>query len=81
MVHFSTPSARHECRGLTDIPGDQRPMINDQPQPGTRTFQLADETDHSHSIVAGGLLLMSYTTRLTPLTSLMMRVEMRASSS
>jgi hypothetical protein len=29
---------------------------------------------YSHSIVPGGLLVMSYTTRLTPLTSLMMRV-------
>ena len=33
---------------------------------------------HSHSIVAGGLLLMSYTTRLTPATWLMMRVEIFA---
>ena len=32
---------------------------------------------HSHSIVAGGLLLMSYTTRFTPFTSLMIRVDMR----
>jgi prophage regulatory protein len=30
--------------------------------------------NHSHSIVPGGLLVTSYTTRLTPLTSLMMRV-------
>ena len=29
---------------------------------------------YSHSIVPGGLLVTSYTTRLTPLTSLMMRV-------
>jgi hypothetical protein len=29
---------------------------------------------HSHSIVPGGFDVMSYTTRLTPLTSLMMRV-------
>jgi hypothetical protein len=29
---------------------------------------------YSHSIVPGGLLVMSYTTRLTPLTSLMIRV-------
>ncbi len=29
---------------------------------------------HSHSIVPGGLLVMSYTTRLTPFTSLMIRV-------
>lgn len=31
---------------------------------------------YSHSIVDGGFWLMSYTTRLTPLTSLMMRDEM-----
>jgi len=31
-------------------------------------------TPHSHSIVPGGLLVTSYTTRFTPLTSLMMRV-------
>ena len=30
---------------------------------------------HSHSIVAGGLPEMSYTTRLMPRTSLMMRLE------
>ena len=36
---------------------------------------------YSHSIVAGGLLLMSYTTRLTPATWLMMRVEILASKS
>src|ERR1700736_4925329 len=36
---------------------------------------------HSHSIVLGGLLEMSKQTRLTPLTSLLMRDEMRASSS
>lgn len=36
---------------------------------------------HSHSIVAGGLLVMSYTTRLMPGTSATMRLEMRASTS
>jgi hypothetical protein len=36
---------------------------------------------HSHSIVAGGLLLMSYTTRFTPATSLMIRVDIFASNS
>lgn len=36
---------------------------------------------HSHSMVAGGLLLISYTTRLTPRTSLMMRELMRANTS
>ena len=36
---------------------------------------------YSHSIVAGGFELMSYTTRLTPRTSLMIRVEIRARTS
>ncbi len=35
-------------------------------------------TPHSHSIVAGGFVLISYTTRLTPLTSFTMRDETRA---
>ena len=34
------------------------------------------EMDYSHSIVAGGFELMSYTTRLIPRTSLIMRFEM-----
>jgi hypothetical protein len=38
-------------------------------------------TCHSHSIVAGGLLLMSYTTRLTLGTSLTMRDEILARTS
>ncbi len=38
-------------------------------------------SDHSHSTVAGGLDVISYTTRLTPLTSLVMRAEAFASSS
>ena len=37
--------------------------------------------DYSHSIVLGGLLEISKQTRLTPLTSLLMRDEMRASNS
>ena len=36
---------------------------------------------YSHSIVAGGLLEMSYATRLMPRTSLMMRLDTFASSS
>ena len=36
---------------------------------------------YSHSMVAGGLLEMSYTTRLHPRTSLMMRLDALASSS
>ena len=40
-----------------------------------------DPGGHSHSIVAGGLLEMSSTTRLTSSTSLVMRVEIRSSTS
>src|SRR5260370_10939096 len=36
---------------------------------------------YSHSMVPGGLLVMSKTTRLTPLTSLTMRLLIRASTS
>lgn len=39
------------------------------------------ELNHSHSMVPGGLLVMSSTTRLTSDTSLVMRVEMRSSTS
>ena len=36
---------------------------------------------YSHSIVEGGFDVMSYTTRLTPSTSLTMRLEMRSNTS
>lgn len=36
---------------------------------------------YSHSIVAGGLLLMSYTTLLIPLTLLMISLEIAAKNS
>lgn len=36
---------------------------------------------HSHSMVAGGLELMSYTTRFTPRTLLMISLEMLARNS
>ena len=36
---------------------------------------------YSHSMVPGGLLVTSRVTRLTSLTSLVMRVEMRSSTS
>lgn len=41
---------------------------------------LGRTRDYSHSIVAGGLLLTSYVTRLMPRTSLIMRPEVRFSS-
>ena len=49
-------------------------------------FPLATDScrrawDHSHSIVAGGLPETSYTTRFSPRTSLMMRLDTRPRSS
>ena len=45
------------------------------------TGSPAAKPDHSHSMVPGGLLVTSSTTRLTSGTSLVMRVEMRSSTS
>lgn len=42
---------------------------------------LWDVKPHSHSIVPGGLLVISYTTRFIPRTSLTMRLEHRSSTS
>lgn len=44
-------------------------------------IQVRTLSAYSHSIVAGGLLVMSYATRLMPGTSATMRPEMRASTS
>ena len=44
-------------------------------------FMLAFIDRYSHSMVAGGLLLISYTTRLMPFTLLMISVEMCARKS
>jgi hypothetical protein len=42
---------------------------------GNRRIMLRQPLNpHSHSIVPGGLLVMSYTTLFTPFTSLMIRV-------
>ena len=43
-----------------------------------RVILLSSMPSHSHSIVPGGFDVTSYTTRFTPLTSLMMRVAVRA---
>ena len=41
----------------------------------------ASDASHSHSTVAGGFVVMSYATRLTPCTSLTIRDEMRSINS
>jgi hypothetical protein len=49
--------------------------------PRSPTASENSSTSYSHSMVPGGLLVMSSTTRLTSATSLVMRVEMRSSTS
>lgn len=44
-------------------------------------FRFSEYFTYSHSIVAGGLLVMSYTIRLMPLTSLTIRADTRSSTS
>ncbi len=53
---------------------DQGPATSRLPRPVAGTA-------HSHSMVPGGLLVTSRVTRLTSGTSLVIRVEMRASTS
>ena len=50
---------------------------------GAKTWLVHDlrAISHSHSMVPGGLLVMSRTTRLMPRTSLMIRFEIRAKTS
>ena len=50
------------------------------PQPA-EAGQRGARHPHSHSMVPGGFEVMSRATRFTPSTSLMMRVDMRSSSS
>jgi len=46
-----------------------------------RLFKLKNEESYSHSIVAGGFELMSYTTRFTPFTLLMISLDILARKS
>lgn len=67
--------ARHEKKARqASLPGARILRCRD-PLPG-RT----PAPHHSHSIVAGGFPEMSYTTRLIPRTSLMIRFDARPSS-
>ena len=62
----------------TPIPASRR-KVPDTPE--NRHFTSAREEAYSHSMVPGGLLVTSSTTRLTSGTSLVMRVEMRSRTS
>lgn len=56
------------------------PGVAHHPMPLSVIEARLDADAHSHSIVAGGLPEMSYTTRLIPRTSLMIRFDARPSS-
>ncbi|WP_447643448.1 LapA family protein [Nocardioides zeae] len=59
-----------------------RKEVGREPRRGSATADLRPAgRPHSHSMVPGGLLVTSSTTRLTSATSLVMRVEMRSSTS
>ena len=60
----------HSPDGLRQVP-----RLESTRQPHRPTALLADRTAYSHSMVPGGLLVMSSTTRLIPRTSFVMRVE------
>ncbi len=47
----------------------------------TQQTGIFQKPAYSHSIVLGGLVLISYTTRFTPLTSLTIRLEIRSRTS
>ncbi len=51
------------------------------PRRSTSTTTATERAGHSHSMVAGGLLVTSSTTRLISRTSLVMRVEIRSTTS
>src|SRR6185312_8261125 len=57
------------------------PRWSDLPQIHLLVSRSRQRRAYSHSIVAGGLELTSYTTLFTPATSLMIRLEIRASAS
>ena len=71
----------HDRNGPQSI--DFRAIFHQPPQPivPSRHARRPPLHRYSHSIVAGGLLLTSYTTRLTPFTSFAIRFEMCASTS
>lgn len=72
-VVATTASLSPDNRIVPAIPGDSYGFSE------VRKFGVSRH--HSHSMVAGGLLVTSSTTRLMPRHSLVMRVEMVASTS
>ena len=72
---FPVHGARNR-KGCTEVAKRKAPDLFVQVR-GSETLDI----NYSNSMVAGGLLVMSYATRLMPGTSATMRPEMRASTS
>ena len=67
--------------GAGALVGGEDALAGRDERPGGRFEGVGVHRVHSHSMVPGGLLVMSYATRLTPGTSLMIRDAMRSSTS
>lgn len=83
LTHQNTSTS---CVALSAIGTDTKQCHFMVPSPrttlkGTKVINPTELGPHSHSMVPGGLLVMSSTTRLTSGTSLVMRVEIRSSTS
>ena len=74
------PRMRRDCRYGRDRGSLRNRGGNVATKAGARDPRQRRET-YSHSMVPGGLLVMSSTTRLTSATSLVIRVEIRSSTS
>ena len=75
------PDQNRQTRRITLTTSTTRPrrrIAPAGPSSGEQSFRLAG---HSHSMVPGGLLVQSSTTRLTSGTELVIRLEMRARTS
>ena len=68
-------SVRYLTGGMLPLPSS---TVNEN---GWQHWRTVSRMHYSHSIVPGGLLVTSRTTRLTPGTSLVIRVETVASTS
>lgn len=70
----------HDLRSTLVV--DRRHAVIGVREPAEPTdYANSASRSYSHSIVAGGLLVMSYTTRLMPSTSFTIRLLIRASTS
>ena len=77
---FGGPPIRRACAAPARRPRDG-PRPRSRPGRGGTEDLRDGPLFYSHSMVAGGFELMSYVTRFTPLTSLMIRVLIRPSTS